>query len=968
MAAINVTSNVPEDGNLTGDVVTGSSSVSNRLASVSYTDRNGNPQIALFPNNDNDIVIVTRYGTLTIDRTGDFTYDPDNSLAAVENLNDGDSLAESFSYTGTAGSGTANLTIQGNTDDAPVTGGDGSASGSEDDASIAGNVPAASDADPGDVITYELVSGSVTVDGNPAPDGTVTLNSDGSYSYDPSGDQDLDDGGTRIIEFDYIATDGTLDSAAATITITVNGANDAPVTGGGDSASGTEDDSSIGGDVPDATDPDDAVTYSLVSGSVTVDGSPAADGTVTVNSDGTYSYDPSGDQGLDDGGTRVIEFDYISNDGDADSAAATVTITVNGANDAPVTGGIDSASGSEDDVSIDGAVPAASDADTGDTVTYSLVSGSVTIDGSPAADGTVTFNSDGTYSYDPSGDQDLAAGDTRIIEFQYIATDGTDDSAASTVTITVNGATDIVTLTGTPDPDTLTGTDPGNEYRIDGLASDDVLTGNALHDEIDGGDGNDELLGAAGDDTLTGGIGNDKLKGGTGADDMTGGDGNDTYVVDNAGDSVTESAGEGTNDKVKSSITYTLGANVEELTLTGTGAIDGTGNSLSNLITGNDQANVLDDGGDGDDTLYGMGGDDSLTGGAGKDILNGGTGADSMAGGDGRDTYVVDDAGDSITELAGQGRDLVQSGITYTLGSEVDDLTLTGTSDLDGTGNGLANAINGNSGANTLDGGDGNDTLKGHDGVDNLIGGNGADRLDGGAGADTMTGGANSDTYFVDDSGDVIVENAGEGNGDRVEASASYTLSGNVEDLTLTGTADIDGAGNDGANILTGNSGANQLNGNGANDTLYGNSGNDVLIGDAGDDQLRGGNDDDSLYGGSGKDLLVGGAGADGFYFDGPLDAASRDNIKDFDVADDTIYLDRSVFTGFAADGAIDADAFHLGTAAADAEDRILYDSATGKVYYDSDGDGAAAAVLFAQVAAGTALSELDFVAYTPVI
>ena len=167
----------------------------------------------------------------------------------------------------------------------------------------------------------------------------------------------------------------------------------------------------------------------------------------------------------------------------------------------------------------------------------------------------------------------------------------------------------------------------------------------------------------------------------------------------------------------------------------------------------------------------------------------------------------------------------------------------------------------------------------------------------------------------------------------------SYTLTDNVEELTLLGTADLEGTGNATANIIKGN------------------GGNNLLDGGAGDD---------SLNGGAGKDQLIGGAGADGYYFD-VLDG-TRDRIKDMDVADDTIYLDRTVFTGFGADGTIDADAFHLGTTAADAEDRILYDSVTGNVFYDADGDGAGAAVLFAQVNPGTGLSELDFVAYTPVI
>jgi Ca2+-binding RTX toxin-like protein len=172
---------------------------------------------------------------------------------------------------------------------------------------------------------------------------------------------------------------------------------------------------------------------------------------------------------------------------------------------------------------------------------------------------------------------------------------------------------------------------------------------------------------------------------------------------------------------VQSSITYTLGDNVENLTLTESDAIDGTGNDLDNIVTGNSAANTLD-------------------GGEGADTLDGGAGADTMLGGAGDDVYVVDDTGDVVTELTGDGTDLVQSEITYTLGDYVENLTLTGSGVINGYGNSLDNELTGNSAANTLDGGEG------------------ADTLDGGAGADTMLGGAGDDVYVVDDAGDVVAE------------------------------------------------------------------------------------------------------------------------------------------------------------------------------------------------------------------
>ncbi|WP_238298730.1 polysaccharide deacetylase family protein, partial [Methylobacterium soli] len=209
------------------------------------------------------------------------------------------------------------------------------------------------------------------------------------------------------------------------------------------------------------------------------------------------------------------------------------------------------------------------------------------------------------------------------------------------------------------------------------------------------------IVGTAGNDTLTGTAGNDRIDGGLGADQMTGLAGDDTYVVDNTGDRVIEAANAGT-DAVESSITYTLAANVENLTLTGTGAINGTGNALANVLTGNSGVNTLN-------------------GGAGDDRLDGKAGADRMTGGAGNDTYVVDNTGDVVTEASGGGTDKVESSITYTLAANVENLTLTGTGAINGTGNALVNTLVGNAGANLLNGAGGSDTLQGLGGNDTFI-------------------------------------------------------------------------------------------------------------------------------------------------------------------------------------------------------------------------------------------------------
>ena len=306
-----------------------------------------------------------------------------------------------------------------------------------------------------------------------------------------------------------------------------------------------------------------------------------------------------------------------------------------------------------------------------------------------------------------------------------------------------------------------------------GTSGNDTLAGTWDDDLLYGYGGNDRLSGLGGNDTLDGGSGNDT---------MLGGAGDDTYIVGSVGDVVTENSNEG-SDTVQSSITCALVANVENLILTGSAAIHGIGNAFDNLLFGNS-------------------GNNSLTGGAGNDTLNGGAGSDTMLGGVGNDTYVVDNASDVVTETFAAGTDLVQSSVTYTLGANIENLTLTGTDAINGTGNALANILVGNS-------------------ADNI--------LSGGAGIDTMLGGLGNDLYVVDSASDIVTENINEGN-DTVQSSVTYTLGANVETLTLTGTAAINGTGNAIDNLLVGNSSYNILSGGAGNDTMQGLGGNDTYV------------------------------------------------------------------------------------------------------------------------------------------
>jgi trimeric autotransporter adhesin len=344
-------------------------------------------------------------------------------------------------------------------------------------------------------------------------------------------------------------------------------------------------------------------------------------------------------------------------------------------------------------------------------------------------------------------------------------------------------------------------------FNLTGNVANNILTGNAVAN------------------TLIDNDGDDILDGGLGADTMIGGTGDDTYTIDNLQDVVTEQAGDG-NDTVRINRNVNLNdvafANIEYAVLTGTAALNATGSDDDNILTGNSAANVLD----------------------------GGLGSDEMVGGAGNDTYVVNSAFDDVTEtLAGAagGVDLVRSGVDFTLGAHVENLTLTGSA-LNATGNSLNNILTGNSGDNTLTGDAGNDRLIGNDGNDTL---------NGGAGVDNMVGGLGNDTYVRDMATDVITEALNAGT-DTVQSSLNYILGANLENLTLTGNANLTGTGNTLANILTGNDGINILSGLAGNDSLAGLAGNDTLNGGLGNDVLNGGVGDDLILLGTTVEFAVG--------------------------------------------------------------------------------------------------------------
>ena len=341
----------------------------------------------------------------------------------------------------------------------------------------------------------------------------------------------------------------------------------------------------------------------------------------------------------------------------------------------------------------------------------------------------------------------------------------------------------------------LTGVEAG---RFTGANLNDVLGGTAGRDVMLGNGGDDILTGGGGADNLVGGEGDDILRGGSGADTLYGGAGFDlaSFFDETGGVTVTLNVARQVDGVAEQMFEFE-------------GLI---GNAFADVLTGDAAAN----------RLYGEGG---------ADVLNGGAGADRMEGGAGNDTYAVDHIADLAIEANGQGTDLVYSSVSFTLGatSYVENLTLTGSADINGTGNGIANLIVGNSGANSLDGGKGDDRL---------YGGAGADILNGGvSGSDKMKGDEGNDVFHVNSSGDQVYEDKNEGT-DLVYSSVSFMLGATqyVENLTLTGTANINGTGNGIANTLTGNSGNNALDGGKAGDVLIGGGGRDTLTGGSGAD------------------------------------------------------------------------------------------------------------------------------------
>ncbi len=413
---------------------------------------------------------------------------------------------------------------------------------------------------------------------------------------------------------------------------------------------------------------------------------------------------------------------------------------------------------------------------------------------------------------------------------------------------------------------------------INGTSGNDSLTGTSGNDTISGFGGNDVLLGAAGNDSLRGNDGTDWLEGGAGSDNLGGGGGQDSFVFREAGsanaDVLSDYASNWDNIQLDAAFFTSLGA--------------------SGRFASGDARFVANSTGTAQDA-------------SDRIVLNTAT-------------------GQLFYDADGTGSGAAQHFATLPSGRTViaSDFWVFGTAPSSGQ------TINGTSGNDSLVGGPGNDTINGLAGNDTLDGRAGNDTLDGGSGADTMIGGTGDDRFFVDDAGDVTIEQQGGLNGiDTVHASVSHTLSAWVNNLTLIGGSAIDGTGNEIDNVLTGNGAANALSGDGGNDTL------------------------------------TGGLGQDRFVFAAAPGVGNVDRVMDFVSGTDKLTFDNAAFTAIGTAGNFTTgDArFAAGagfTSGRDASDRVIYDSSTGNLYYDADGSGASAAQLVATLQGVPALAATD--------
>ncbi|SEQ24320.1 Ca2+-binding protein, RTX toxin-related [Loktanella sp. DSM 29012] len=843
-------------------------------------------------------------GLVTINPDGSASFDPNGEF---DNLAEGEEVTTTVTYTVIDGNGgedstTVTITVTG-TNGAPVATNDPLTAGEDDPSGIIGNV-LDNDVDPnGDPLTVAAVNGVPGDVGQPVdlPDGgTVTIAPDGTVTFDPAGDfDDLGEGEERTTTVTYTVTDPAGAEDTATVTITVTGTNDAPVAVMDEfPVSEDQDPTTVIGNVLDNdSDPEgDPLTVGSVNGDPANVGQPVAGdngGLVTINPDGTVTFDPNGEfDDLAEGEEATTTVTYTpQDDSGLPGDPVTVTLTVTGTNDGPVASddifvvAADETAGDVDGNVITGDNGAGVDTDPeGDTLTVVGVNAALGGVGTPVAGdngGLFTIAADGTVDFDPNGDFDnVGLNDVVETSVTYTISDGNGGTDTATVTFRVGGDND-GTIQGTAGDDIINPDIPyvdadgdivdGNDAKLPGdTGNDDLILGFEGDDSIDAGDGNDEVFGGADDDTIDGGVGDDTLSGDAGNDSIFGNDGDDTILGGEGDDSIR--GGDGVDTIEGGAGNDTINGGDDNDTIDG-----GAGNDVLDGNLGDDV--VV--GGDGNDTIQGGAGNDTLAGDAGDDSITGGVGSDSVTGGDGNDVINTGNHANPATDYDYPGatvpglpigdndpfpnddRDVVDGGAG-------DDIITTGDDD---------DIVFGGTGNDTIDAGIDDDFVSGGAGNDTIIGGQGVDTLQGDDGDDVIFGGLETDTFDLpdaidpapDDNRDTIF--GGAGNDTIYGRDDADSISGGTgDDLIFGGIDDDTIAGNQGNDTLYGDQGNDTLTGSLDDDLVYGGTGDDfiqggsgfdTLYGDEGNDRIQGGNDDDQIFGGVGDDSIQGGGGND---------------------------------------------------------------------------------------------------------
>ncbi len=552
--------------------------------------------------------------------------------------------------------------------------------------------------------------------------------------------------------FEIVLTDDSGGTSGAPQTVTAT-FNTAPLAAD-DSFAGSEDSPSIAGNLladngagADADAESDALVVSAVNGlpaSVGAQVTLASGALLTVNADGTFSYDPNGQfDHLGEGASDVDAFVYTISDGFGGFSSATVSFSLAGVNDAPVAK--DDAVGTDENTALlgdafaDNGQGLDADVDDGDAISVTAVNGQSANVGTQialASGALLTLNADGTFAYDPNGAfNSLGQGQLGADSFTYEISDGHGGVSSATVAVTITGLAPIATA----GPDLLIGSSSAD--TIDGLAGDDTINGLAL---------GDQLFGNAGDDVIDGGEGSDNIDGGDGADLILGQSGRDTVAGGIGNDSIDASAGDDSLDG---------GANNDSL-------VGGTG--IDRLVGNN-----------GNDTIQGGLDSDTILGGKGFDYLLGQDGADSIEGGELADTLSGGNQNDILR--GGAENDLIFGNAQRDLifGDDGDDIIDAGTGDDTVDGGGQKDRIFGGSGADSIIGGGGNDILQGGNDADTLLGGAAFDVLEGGDGDDSLAGGDSNDVIFGNAGNDTIVFNLG----DDTDTVRDFTAGAGVGDV-----------------------------------------------------------------------------------------------------------------------------------------------------------------------------------------